>query len=132
MMFPEKTIDRMEKMKELGIQIYIDDFGTGQSSLNYLKRLPAEVLKIDKIFVEEIVENLNELSFLENIIALAKRRGKKVIIEGVSDKGKYLRLKEMECDAMQGYYFAKPMPPDEFEELLREGGTLPKEKGPQS
>lgn len=132
MMFPEKSIDRMEKMKELGIQIYIDDFGTGQSSLNYLKRLPAEVLKIDKIFVEEIVENLNELSFLENIIALAKRRGKKIIIEGVSDRGKYLRLKEMDCDAMQGFYFAKPLPPEEFEKLLREGGTLPKEKGMQS
>ena len=130
MLFPEKSIDRMEKMKELGIQIYIDDFGTGQSSLNYLKKLPAEVLKIDKIFVEEIVENLNELSFLENIIALAKRRGKKVIIEGVSDEGKYQKLKDLECDAMQGFYFAKPVPPEEFEQFLREGGNLPKVKGP--
>ena len=130
MLFPEKSIDRMEKMKELGIQIYIDDFGTGQASLNYLKKLPAEVLKIDKIFVEEIVENLNELSFLENIIALAKRRGKKVIIEGVSDEGKYQKLKDLECDAMQGFYFAKPVPPEEFEQFLREGGNLPKVKGP--
>lgn len=130
MLFPEKSIDRMEKMKELGVQIYIDDFGTGQSSLNYLKKLPAEVLKIDKIFVEEIVENLNELSFLENIIALAKRRGKKVIIEGVSDEGKYQKLKDLECDAMQGFYFAKPVPPEEFEQFLREGGSLPKVKGP--
>lgn len=130
MLFPEKSIDRMEKMKELGVQIYIDDFGTGQSSLNYLKKLPAEVLKIDKIFVEEIVENLNELSFLENIIALAKRRGKKVIIEGVSDEGKYQKLKDLECDAMQGFYFAKPVPPEEFEQFLREGGNLPKVKGP--
>jgi diguanylate cyclase (GGDEF)-like protein/PAS domain S-box-containing protein len=122
---PEKAISRMKNLTDLGIQIYIDDFGTGLSSLSYLKKLPATTLKIDKVFIDEILESEDEVTFVDRIVSMAKSRGKTVIIEGVSKKEQFELLKEMECDFFQGFYFSKPVPATVFEEYLEAGGRLP-------
>jgi EAL domain-containing protein (putative c-di-GMP-specific phosphodiesterase class I) len=115
----------MAEFARLGIHVYIDDFGTGQSSLNYLKNLPVPVLKIAKRFVDEIEDNPAELKFLENIIQLVKSRDKQVVVEGVSTPSQREMLREIGCELMQGYFFSKPLPADEFKNLLEKGGVLP-------
>ncbi len=122
---PEKFIKRIQMLKELGIEIYIDDFGTGQSSLEYLKNIPADVLKVDKIFIDNIDKNKADLEFFAAMVALVKTRGKRIITEGVTTKEQAEIVTKLGCERMQGYYFAKPMTAGEFEKLLREGTTLP-------
>lgn len=122
---PERTLTRMNEIINLGVQIYIDDFGTGLSSLQYLKILPTQALKIDKAFVDAIEENPAELEFLERIIALVKARGKRVVVEGVATEGQYHLLRRIGCDRMQGYYFSHPVTAEYFTTLLEAGGRLP-------
>ncbi len=122
---PELSITKMQDIIRLGIEIYIDDFGTGLSSLNYLKDLPASSLKIDKVFVDEIENKPEELAFLETIIALAKTRGKQTIVEGVSTEKQVELLTSIGCERMQGFYFSKPVPADQFREYIHDGGKLP-------
>lgn len=124
---PELSITKMQDIMKLGVDIYIDDFGTGLSSLNYLKYLPASSLKIDKVFVDEIEEKPEELAFLESIIALAKTRGKQTIVEGVSTVKQVELLKSIGCERMQGYYFSRPVPAEEFSAYFKGGGRLPAE-----
>ena len=102
-------------LKELGIEIYIDDFGTGQSSLEYLKNIPADVLKVDKIFIDNIDKNKADLEFFAAMVALVKTRGKRIITEGVTTKEQAEIVTKLGCERMQGYYFAKPMTAGEFE-----------------
>ena len=125
MLSPEKTLTRMNEIINLGVQIYIDDFGTGLSSLQYLKILPTQALKIDKAFVDSIEENPAELEFLRQIIALVKTRGKRVVVEGVATEGQYHLLRRIGCDRMQGYYFSHPVTAGYFTTLLEAGGRLP-------
>ncbi len=122
---PERTLTRMNEIINLGVQIYIDDFGTGLSSLQYLKILPTQALKIDKAFVDAIEENPAELEFLQRIIALVKARGKRVVVEGVATEGQYHLLRRIGCDRMQGYYFSHPVTAEYFTTLLEAGGRLP-------
>lgn len=122
---PEKSIKKMNELAELGIELYIDDFGTGLSSLSYLKNLPAKTVKIDKSFIDPIADNTEERVFLNNIIEMAKSRNKKVIVEGVATKEQMEILQSMNCDRMQGFYFSKPVPAAEFEHYLVHGGILP-------
>lgn len=125
MIDPDTSIQRMKEIMELGVDIYIDDFGTGLSSLNYLKYLPASSLKIDKVFIDEIEGKPNELIFLKTIIELAKTRGKQTIVEGVSTAKQVELLRSIYCERMQGFYFSKPVPADIFESYLDNGKTLP-------
>lgn len=122
---PEKFIERIQMLQDLGIEIYIDDFGTGQSSLEYLKNIPANVLKVDKIFVDNIHTNAADRDFLTAMVNLVKTRGKKIITEGVSFKEQVDIIKSLNCERMQGFYFSKPLPADEFEALLKSGAILP-------
>ena len=122
---PEMSITKMNDIMKLGVEIYIDDFGTGLSSLNYLKYLPASSLKIDKVFVDEIENQPNELTFLETIIALAKTRGKQTIVEGVSTEKQVELLTSVGCERMQGFYFSRPVRPDQFRTYFTKGGKLP-------
>ena len=122
---PETSIRKMNELAELGIELYIDDFGTGLSSLSYLKKLPAKTVKIDKSFIDPIASSDDEKDFLNNIINIAKSRNKKVIVEGVATKAQMEILKNMHCDRMQGYFFSKPVPADVFEGYLLHGGVLP-------
>ncbi|MDC7227220.1 MAG: EAL domain-containing protein [Spirochaetales bacterium] len=122
---PEKFIKRIEMLKNMGIEIYIDDFGTGQSSLEYLKNIPADVLKIDKIFIDNIHKNNSDREFLEAMVSLVKTRGKKIITEGISCSEQADIVKSLDCERMQGFYFSRPLPAVEFEALLKSDMNLP-------
>jgi polar amino acid transport system substrate-binding protein len=118
---PDFTIEQMNRLQARGIELCIDDFGVGRSSLSYLKRLPARLLKIDKSFVDDIAHESTEREYLKSIIQMVRSRGKIVLLEGVATREQYELLKTMECDLMQGFLFSRPVPPDEAGSLLRRG-----------
>ena len=110
-------IEIMNKMKKLGFLISIDDFGTGYSSLSTLQDMPADILKIDKSFVDRIGKN--EKNMVDYILIIAKELKLTTIAEGVETKEQKDYLLEKGCDIIQGYYYAKPMPEEEFEEYMK-------------
>ncbi|MBN2658490.1 MAG: EAL domain-containing protein [Spirochaetales bacterium] len=122
---PKQTIARMKKLKEAGFSIFLDDFGTGQSSLAYLKDIPASTLKIDKSYVDPIVDDEDSRSYLKLILYLAENRGKETVVEGVETAEQLAILKEAGCRAIQGYYFSRPIPAEQFENLLIHNTILP-------
>ena len=109
-------IEIMNKMKRLGFIISIDDFGTGYSSLSAIQDMPADILKIDKSFVDRIGKN--EKNIIDYILTIAKELKLTTIAEGVETKEQRDYLLEKGCDIIQGYYYAKPMPEEEFEEYI--------------
>ena len=109
-------IEIMNKMKKLGFLISIDDFGTGYSSLSTLQDMPADILKIDKSFVDRIGKN--EKNMIDYILTMAKELKLTTIAEGVETKEQRDYLLEKGCDIIQGYYYEKPMPEEEFEEYM--------------
>jgi EAL domain-containing protein (putative c-di-GMP-specific phosphodiesterase class I) len=108
----------LDRLKAMGVEISIDDFGTIYSSLSYLKRLPAAALKIDKSFVKGLGVELEDTAIVQMIIGLAHTLGMEVIAEGVESEEQARLLKEMGCDFAQGYHFAQPLPPEEIPALL--------------
>jgi diguanylate cyclase (GGDEF)-like protein/PAS domain S-box-containing protein len=113
----EYTIVTLKKLHERGIQISIDDFGTGYSSLNYLKKFSINRLKIDQSFVRDISNpNSNDSDIVGTIIAMAHNLGLEVIAEGVEGKDQLRYLQYQGCNEVQGYYFSKPIPSEEFEQ----------------
>ena len=109
-------IEIMEKMKRLGFLISIDDFGTGYSSLSMLQDMPADIIKIDKSFVDKIGKNENNI--VDYILNIAKELKIKTIAEGVETKEQKEYLLEKGCDIIQGYYYSKPLQKDEFEKYF--------------
>ncbi|WP_228895868.1 EAL domain-containing protein [Pseudoduganella aquatica] len=120
----EETITVLQNLKKLGIQISIDDFGTGYSSLAYLKRFPIDKLKIDIAFVREVTSNPDDAAIVLAIINMAHSLKLQVIAEGVERDAQLAYLRRHNCDEMQGYYFSRPLPEDEFEAMMREGKYL--------
>ena len=123
--------ERIGELAEAGIAFAIDDFGTGYSSLSYLKRLPVAYLKIDRAFVKDIAVSADDAAMAQGIIGIARSLRLKVIAEGVETAAQATQLRASGCDQLQGYLFARPLPPDEFEAwvlrsrsnvLSREGG----------
>ena len=110
--------------------ISIDDFGTGYSSLAYLQRLPIETLKIDRSFVRDIVARDSDAPIALAVIALAHSLGQKVIAEGVETEAQLDFMRDHGCEAIQGYYFSKPLTVGSFTELLRSGRGLPVRSAP--
>jgi diguanylate cyclase (GGDEF)-like protein len=104
----EKAKQVLNNLHDVGITIYLDDFGKGFSSLNYLNNLPIDVLKIDKSFIDNIVVDTKQLALVKNIIILSKELGLKIVAEGVETEEQFLKIKELKCDTIQGYYFYKP------------------------
>lgn len=111
----DKNMGIIRLLQNYGFNIEIDDFGSGYSSLNMLKDISADVLKIDMGFLRASENEAKGLDILESIITLAGKLGMKVITEGVETKKQLYMLAEMGCDMYQGYYFSKPIPVDEFE-----------------
>lgn len=107
-----------KELELLGVEIWIDDFGTGQSSLSYLKSLPVSTVKIDKEFVLELLVHPEELDYLKSIIETIRSRKKKVVIEGVSTKEHFALLQGVTADYLQGFYFEKPMSAEQFSTYL--------------
>lgn len=116
----EEMQELLKKLKSDGISISIDDFGTGYSSLAYLKKLNIDRLKIDKSFVRDIATDPNDKAIIKAIAQMAHTLNLKVIAEGVEDKLMLENLQECQCDEVQGYYFARPMPADHFSRFFRE------------
>ncbi|BCB03161.1 EAL domain-containing protein [Bacillus sp. KH172YL63] len=112
----QQTLKMLKRLKRIGVYISVDDFGTGYSSLNYLKRFPIDILKIDQSFVREIGMNQKDSAITKTIIHLAHSLGLEVIAEGVEREGQVTFLKEANCQKAQGYFFSKPICPEEIEQ----------------
>ncbi len=115
----ESVIELLENLRALDIQLAIDDFGTGYSSLAYLKRFPIDKLKIDKSFIDDIPQSLEDGKIVATIIDMGHTLGFNVLAEGVETQEQLEFLKAKGCDKYQGYFKSKPIPADEFTELLR-------------
>lgn len=113
------AVATLQKLSALGIKISIDDFGTGYSSLSYIKKLPIDIIKIDKTFVRDITTDRDDAAIVSAIIAMARSLRLTVIAEGVETQEQFDFLGAQGCDAIQGYFFSKPLPADEVFELLR-------------
>jgi len=121
----DHAIDTLRKLKAGGVRISIDDFGTGYSSLAYLKRFPIGVLKIDIAFIREVTSNADDAAITQAIIGLARNLKLDVIAEGVETRAQLDFLLRHGCDQIQGYYFSRPLPVAQFEQLLADtGGVL--------
>lgn len=114
----EKTIELMHKLTSMGLEISIDDFGTGFSSLSYLKKFPVHTLKIDKSFVDTVTEKDDDAAFVKMIIGIAKSLNLDIIAEGVETKDQLEFLYNEGCRHIQGYYFSKPLPPEQALDYL--------------
>jgi diguanylate cyclase (GGDEF)-like protein len=120
----EENIKSLNKMKKMGIMIAIDDFGIGYSSLNYLKKLPVDKLKIDISFIKDIMLSVDGAAITAAIIALANKLNLEVIAEGVEDQEQLNFLIKHECDEVQGFYFSEPLDKEAFTQLLIENPKI--------
>jgi diguanylate cyclase (GGDEF)-like protein len=115
---PERVIDILKKLKDIGVRLAVDDFGTGYSSLNYLKKFPIDELKIDAAFVKDVETNSDDRAIIKSIIALAKTMKLKVVAEGVETRKQEEILKDFGCDYIQGYYIGRPLCGEDFERQI--------------
>lgn len=120
MMSEEKAVKYFKKLKKLGVGISLDDFGTGYTSFDYLKKFPADIVKIDKTLVDNILVSEEDQRIVHAMIDLGHNLGLKVVVEGVENKKMVTLLSSYGCDFIQGYYFSKPLPVFEFQKLIRE------------
>lgn len=116
----DDVIAKMNILREYGIRFSMDDFGTGFSSLSYLRRLPIDTLKIDKSFIDSVVTDNPTRTIAETIIDMGKKLGFHTIAEGVEDEVQFDLLKDIGCDNIQGFYMGKPMVSEKIEQLLAE------------
>ena len=124
---PERAIETMNALHGQGILMSVDDFGTGYSSLNYLKRFQVYKLKIDQSFVQDVTNDPEDASIVAAIVHMAHSLGLKVIAEGVETQDQLDFLRHQGCDEMQGYYLARPLPPNGLEAWLRGRLSPPKD-----
>ena len=120
----ELSIQRLAELKQLGVKLAVDDFGTGYSSLNYIRRFPVDILKVDKSFVDGVNEGGEESALTAAIIELAGILKLRPVAEGIERADQLEKLLDLKCDLGQGYYFAKPLPPDGVDELLAARAAL--------
>ncbi len=114
-----------DRLRKLGVRMSIDDFGIGYSSLSYLKRLPADALKIDRSFVGGLKEDGADTAIVRMMIDLAHTLGMEVIAEGVETAKQAALVGEMGCDFGQGFYFSKPLPPEALSKYLAKASKVP-------
>ncbi len=113
----DRVLDIIKGIKKLGPRIALDDFGTGYSSLNYIKQLPLDIIKVDKTFIDDIVEDEYAQAFIKLIVELSDTIDTDIIVEGVENEAQLNILKELGVDYIQGFYYGKPVPAYEFEKL---------------
>lgn len=118
----ESSISKLRQIKALGVDLAVDDFGTGYSSLSYLKRFPIDTLKIDQSFVADL-DSPDGAAIVDAILALANTLKLRVIAEGIETQSQLCYLVQKECDLLQGYYFARPIYPEDVPDMLRQNFT---------
>ncbi|ADN01268.1 putative bifunctional diguanylate cyclase/phosphodiesterase [Spirochaeta thermophila] len=118
---PEEAVEKMNELRAMGVKLCIDDFGTGYSSLGYLRRFPFDTLKIDRSFVVGVEDDPSLQGIVRAIIGVARALGISTLAEGVENERQLDFLMAEGCEMFQGFYFARPVPPEDFERLLREG-----------
>ena len=122
---PNRVLQTLNYFRSLGVDVAIDDFGTGYSSLSYLKRMPVNEIKIDRSFVKDVCSDKDDAVIVRSTIDLAHNLGLKVVAEGVEDKEVLSLLTGLSCDLAQGYYFSRPLPPDQIEFFSRPAVARP-------
>lgn len=120
----EETISILEEMREMGFKVYVDDFGTGYSSLSYLKRLPIDVLKVDRVFVKDLGSADSDAGFVKLLVDLARSLDLKIVAEGVETEEQFRILEELGCDMVQGFLLGRPMSAERVAVLFREAGVV--------
>jgi len=130
MQSPERAVVTLTALRELGISVSIDDFGTGYSSLGYLKRFPIDNVKVDRSFIKDLPDDIDDAAITRAVIAMAQSLRIRVIAEGVETREQFAFLRELECDECQGYYLSRPLPADEFALFVRTWPGAPRERGP--
>ncbi|HEX6161357.1 MAG TPA: bifunctional diguanylate cyclase/phosphodiesterase, partial [Thermoanaerobaculia bacterium] len=122
----ELTMKVLRELKDMGVSIAVDDFGTGQSSLTYLKAFPIDTVKIDKEFLRDVTSDETAAAIVSYVINLAHTLQLRVVAEGVENEEQYTFLRHYACDLMQGYLFSKPLPPDELMTFLQHSFMRPR------
>lgn len=113
-----EVIEKMNLLREYGVRVSLDDFGTGFSSLSYLKGLPIDTLKIDKSFIDTVITDDSTRIITESIVSMVKKLGFETVAEGVETEAQFEYLRDIQCDNIQGFYLGRPMPKDEVEQIL--------------
>lgn len=116
----DELFDEMAELKKCGFKILMDDFGSGYSSLNMLRSAPVDTLKIDRFFLDEIMSTQRGKIIVESSVRMAKQLGLSVIAEGVETDDQLQFLENIDCDIVQGYYYSRPIPTDEFEVFIED------------
>jgi EAL domain-containing protein (putative c-di-GMP-specific phosphodiesterase class I) len=118
-----RALAQLERLKELGVRLAIDDFGTGYSSLRYLGRFPVDVLKVAKPFVDGVLDD-RDAALVRTVVSLAESLHLSTVAEGIEHAEQRERLVELGCTLGQGYLFARPLPVETLEPVLREHASL--------
>ena len=114
-----QAIETLDSFKRMGLKLALDDFGTGYSSLSYLMKLPFNRLKIDQSFIRNLKTKTKGATIVSAIISMSHSLGMSVVAEGVEEAEHMQVLRQMRCDAVQGYYISRPLPADKFEDFIR-------------
>lgn len=122
--YVDEVLPTLQALKEYGITLLIDDFGTGYSSMAYLKKLPADIVKIDRMFIKDLPEDQDDMQITVAIIAMSHALNKSVTAEGVETQEQLALLLKHGCNKIQGYYFHKPMPLDMFIESIKDQTSI--------
>ena len=117
----ESAASVLKTLRTTGVQIAVDDFGTGYSSLSYLRKFPIDALKIDQSFVRQITAAPDDATIVTAVISMGRSLNLRVVAEGVETRGELEFLQAHQCDEAQGYYFSRPVPPQQFAKLLKTG-----------
>ncbi len=123
----EELIQVIEKLRAEGFEIEMDDFGAGYSSLNMLSSLPIDVLKMDMKFIRNIEKDIKNFRMIELVLDIARFLGVPVVAEGVETEEQLKLLRDAHCELVQGFYFSRPLPPEEFEELIKKEMAIKRE-----
>jgi diguanylate cyclase (GGDEF)-like protein/PAS domain S-box-containing protein len=121
----DQVIRVLRELRELGVGIAIDDFGTGFSSLSYIKLMPANKIKIDRSFIQDVIKNRSDAAITQGVISMAHHLGLDVVAEGVETEAHAAFLRKHKCDLLQGFVFARPMPFDDLKTYMNTHGTIP-------
>lgn len=119
----DQVIKTLHELRELGVRLAIDDFGTGFSSLSYIKLMPANKIKIDRSFIKDVIQNRSDAAITQGVISMAHHLGLEVVAEGVETEAHAVFLRKHQCDLLQGFVFARPMPFEDLKNYMNTHGA---------